>query len=85
MKKVKIHSVEELKKFILENDIQSNDIRKLLASSLKVWICEFKTKEELLLQIDELLLKYQDVKNRPLFVDIPNDKIKVSDFVETVF
>lgn len=85
MKKVKLNNVEELKKFILENDISEDSIRELVRTCLKVWISEFKSKEELILQIDELLLKYPDVKNRPLFVDVPNDKIKVSDFVEIVF
>lgn len=82
---IKINSIDELKKFILNNDLSRNDIQELLKTTLKVWISKEYDKMDLVNMIEDFYLKYPNLQDRPLFLDIPNDKISVKDFSYTVF
>ena len=83
--KMVIANINELKDFILNNDLSKNDIQELLRATLNVWISNEYNKTDLANMIEDFYYKYQNVQDRPLFLDIPNDKISIKDFGYTVF
>lgn len=82
--KVIIANIQELKDFILNNDLGKNDIHELIKTTLKVWISKEYNKTDLVNMIEDFYYKYPNVQGLPLFLDISNDKISVKDFVYTV-
>lgn len=83
--KMRIKNIEELKDFILNNDLSNNDIQELIRTTLKVWISKEYNKIDLVNMIEDFYYKYPKVQGRPLFLDIPNDEISIKDFCHTVF
>lgn len=81
----KINSIEELKQFLLNNDLSKNDIQELLKTTLKVWISEEYNKTDLANMIEDFYYKYPNVQGRPLFLDVPDDKISVKNFSNSIF
>ena len=82
--KMIIANLQELKVFILNNDLSKNDIHELIKTTLKVWISKEYNKTDLVNMIEDFYYKYPNVQGRPLFLDIPNDKISIKDFGFTV-
>ncbi|RTY64804.1 MULTISPECIES: hypothetical protein [unclassified Flavobacterium] len=80
-----IANIQELKDFILNNELSKNDINEILRATLKVWICKEYNKTELVNIIEDFYYKYPNVQDRPLFLDVPNDEISIKDFGFTVF
>lgn len=80
-----ITNINELKDFILNNDLSKNDIQELLRATLNVWISNEYSKTDLANMIEDFYYKYPNVQDRPLFLNIPNDKISIKDFGYTVF
>ena len=84
-----ISNIQELKDFILNNDLSKNDIHELIKATLKVWISKEYNKTDLVNKIEEFYNKFPNVQNRPLFLDISNNKISIKDFgycvIETNF
>ncbi|MFV5692060.1 hypothetical protein ACM55K_08550 [Flavobacterium sp. LT1R49] len=80
-----IANIQDLKEFILNNDLSKNDIHELIRTTLKVWISDEYNKIDLINLIEDFYYKYPNIKDRPLFLDIPNDKIRIKDFGYTVF
>lgn len=80
-----IANIQDLKEFILNNDLSKNDIHELIKTTLKVWISDEYNKIDLINLIEDFYYKYPNIKDRPLFLDIPNDKIRIKDFGYTVF
>jgi hypothetical protein len=81
----KINSIEELKQFLLNNDLSKNDIQELLKTTLKVWVSEEYNKTDLANMIEDFYYKYPNVQGRPLFPDVPDDKISVKNFSNSIF
>lgn len=80
-----ITNIQELKDFILNNDLSKNDIQKLISTTLKVWISKDYNKIDLANMIEDFYYKYPNVKDRPLFFDVPNNEISIKDFVYSLF
>lgn len=80
-----ITNIQELKDFILNNDLSKNDIQKLIRTTLQVWISKEYNKIDLVNMIEDFYYKYPNAKDRPLFLDVPNDEISIKDFVYTIF
>ena len=64
--KILIATPEDLKKFILENELTTSQIHDLTMHTLRCMFY-FETKEDLINQIDEVLIKYPNQKGRPMF------------------
>ncbi len=80
-----ITNIQELKDFILNNDLSKNDIQKLINTTLKVWISKDYNKIDLANMIEDFYYKYPNVNDRPLFFDVPNNEISIKDFVYSLF
>lgn len=80
-----ISNIQELKDFILDNDLSKNDIHEIVRTTLKVWISKEYNKTDLVNMIEDFYYKYPNLKDRPLFLDVPNDEISIKDFGNTVF
>ena len=80
-----IANIQELKDFILNNELSKNDINEILRATLKVWISKEYNKTDLVNIIEDFYYKYPNVQDRPLFLDVPNDEISIKDFGFTVF
>jgi hypothetical protein len=83
--KMVITNINELKDFILNNDLSKNDIQELLKTTLKVWISEEYNKTDLVNMIEDFYYKYPNVQGRPLFLDVPDDKISINNFNNIIF
>lgn len=83
--KMVIANINELKDFLLNNDLSKNDIQELLKTTLKVWVSEEYNKTDLANMIEDFYYKYPNVQGRPLFLDIPNEKISIKDFGYSLF
>lgn len=83
--KMVITNINELKDFILNNDLSKNDIQELLKTTLKVWISEEYNKTDLVNMIEDFYYKYPNVQGRPLFLDVPDDKISINNFNNILF
>ncbi len=82
--KMIIANIQELKDFILNNNLSRKDIHELIKTTLQVWISKEYNKTDLVNMIEDFYYKCPNVKDRPLFLDIPNDKISIKDFGYTV-
>jgi hypothetical protein len=80
-----IANIQDLKEFILNNDVGKNDIQELLRATLNVWISKDYNKTDLANVIEDFYYKHPNVQDRPLFLDVNNDKISIKDFGYTVF
>ncbi len=80
-----IANIQELKDFILKNDLNKKDIQELTKTTLKVWVSKEYNKTDLVNMIEDFYYKYPNVQGRPLFLDIPNDQINIKDFGYSVF
>jgi uncharacterized protein (UPF0128 family) len=70
--KMVIANINELKDFILNNDLSKNDIHELIKATLNVWLNEEYDKTDLVNIIEAFYNKYPNVQERPLFLDVPN-------------
>lgn len=65
-----ISNIQELKDFILNNELSINKINQLLQNTLKViLIDEGKSKKEIIILIEEYWNEYKGIKEHPLFID----------------
>ena len=64
-----IATPEDLKKFILENELTKNQISDLTMHTIRCMFL-FETKEDLFKQIDEVLIKHPNKKTRPMFGEL---------------
>ncbi len=67
-----IATPEDLKKFILENELTTSQIHDLTMHTLRCMFY-FETIEDLFNQIDEALIKYPKQKDRPMFGELSLD------------
>ncbi len=76
-----IKNIEDLYKFILDNDLTPDETRELLQTTLRIWISGEYEKETLVDMLRAFLNKYpvRD-ETRPLFLDVDIDKVKLTDF-----
>ena len=64
-----IATPEDLKKFILENELTKNQISDLTMHTIRCMFL-FETKKDLFNQIDEVLIKHPNQKTRPMFGEL---------------
>jgi hypothetical protein len=79
-----ITNIQELKDFILNNDLSNNDIKELIRTTLKVWISKEYNKIDLVNMIEDFYYKYPNIRGRPLFIDIEDKKIIIKDFSNSI-
>ena len=81
MKKAKfkeISNTEELKDFILNNDLTQNDIEVLLKATINVWLIYlYESKKELIKAIDVYWNKYGSDELRPLWLDLGEKEFQI--------
>ena len=84
MKKAKIKeifNIQELKDFILNNELTQEQIKEILRTSLNIWISGVYTnKKEFVKTIEDFYSKYPNTQDRPLFLDVENKNISIKDF-----
>lgn len=81
MKKAKfkeISNIEELKGFIMNNDVTQNDIEVLLKATINVWLIYlYSSKKELVKAIDVYWDKYGSDELRPLWLDLGEQEFQI--------
>lgn len=83
MKKAKIKeisNIQELKDFILNNNLNQRTIEQLLKTTLNVYISGKYDKTDLVKMIEDFYYKYPNIQDRPLFLDVENKNISIKDF-----
>ena len=82
---MEISNFQELKEYILNNELSENDIDTLIKTTLGVWISEGYEKKYLMQMLESFTKKYPVKSDRPLFMDINNKDINVKDFSHALF
>lgn len=82
---MEISNFQELKEYILNNELSENDIDTLIKTTLGVWISEGYEKKYLMQMLESFIKKYPVKSDRPLFMDINNKDINVKDFSHALF
>ena len=59
--------MQELKDFMLHNDLSKNEIYEIIKTTLKVWISKKYNKTDLVNMIEDFYYKYPNVKTDPCF------------------
>ena len=77
---IEIKNLNQLYKFILANDLSQKHLKDLLHNTLGVWVSGYYQREELVDRLKEFLIEYPIKTDRPIFLDVQQNKIKVTDF-----
>ncbi len=83
--KMEILNFKELELYILNNDLTENDINMLIKETMGVFVAKGYEKKHLINILKAFIVKFPKIQDRPLFVDVSQDKISVKDFVKVVF
>lgn len=75
-----ISNIQELKDFILNNELSETDINEIVRQTLKIWISKKYDKIVLVNMLEDFYNKYPNKQDRPLFLDVQNDNITIKDF-----
>jgi hypothetical protein len=82
---MQISNIQELKEYILNNELSGTDIDTLIKTTLGVYISQGYEKKYLMQMLESFIKKYPVKSDRPLFMDINNKDINVKDFVHSLF
>lgn len=82
---MEISNFQELKEFILNNDLIEKDINMLIKETMGVWVSKGYDKKHLIKRLEYFIVKFKRLEDRPLFLDVDQEKISVKDFVKSVF
>ncbi len=76
-----ITNYDELFDFSLNTELTDDDIRNLLRESLGIWLSkDVIDKKKLVKELIFFIEEYPTKSNRPLFLDVLDKDIKVTDF-----
>jgi hypothetical protein len=82
---MEISTFQQLKEYILNNDLSDHDINILIKETMGVWVAKGYEKKHLIKILEAFIVEFPKIKDRPLFVDVEQNKISIKDFVKTVF
>jgi hypothetical protein len=71
-KTININNFNELKNFILSNDLTKNQIEDIIFKTIRVFIIDFdnyKDKRELIKELECFIIEFPDIDKRPIFLD----------------
>lgn len=84
MKKAKIKeisNIEELKDYILNNELTQKQIEEILRATLNIWVSgDYTDKKEFVKAIEEFYNKHPNEQDRPFFLDVEKGNIRIQDF-----
>jgi len=69
---ININNFNELKNFILSNDLTKNQIEDIIFNTIRVFIIDYnsyKNKRELLQELEFFINEFPDIDKRPIFLD----------------
>ena len=77
-----IRDIDDLYRFLLENNLTPEETRQLIQTTLKIWVSGEYQGKELVKMLQEYLEKWKgkEQHERPLFLDVDDDKVQLSDF-----
>lgn len=82
---MQISNFQDLKEYILTNELSGTDINTLIKTTLGVYISHGYEKKKLMQTLESFIKKYPVREQRPLFMDLNNEDISVKDFVHSLF
>ena len=82
--KVLINDIDSLCNWILETNPNEDELYQVLHSTLKIWtVKQYDDKKLLCDMLRSFVAKYPSITERPLFLEVPNDKIEPIYFYDT--
>ena len=84
---MEINNINELKNYILNNELSQEQIKEILRATLCIWVSGVYTdKKEYAEMVEEFYNKYPTIQERPLFLNqVENEDVTIKNFVEHVF
>lgn len=71
MMRYEINTFEDLKTFVLSNDLSKEQLKEVILKTLKVFIVGNEDKTALMIDLENFIKEHPNIKRRPFFLENP--------------